>query len=53
VKKINGEIMFVCIECGKKVKLNIKEGKKIQCPHCGYRILRKERIKTPKKVPAV
>ena len=35
--------MFKCIYCGKETDIDIKATKKIQCPYCGYRVLKKTR----------
>jgi DNA-directed RNA polymerase subunit RPC12/RpoP len=42
--------MYKCINCGKEVKIELKTAKKIICPYCGYRILRKARPRVIKKV---
>ncbi len=42
--------MYKCLNCGKEVRLELKTAKKIICPYCGYRIIRKDRPKVVKKV---
>jgi len=43
--------MYKCLKCKKEIKFEgMKE--RIRCPFCGYRILYKERPKTPTKVKA-
>ncbi len=44
--------MYKCIDCGKEVKIELRTAKKVQCPYCGYRILRKVRPPIPRKVLA-
>lgn len=44
--------MYNCVSCGKEVHVELKTAKKIICPYCGYRILRKSRPTTAKKVMA-
>ena len=44
--------MLKCIDCGRTVEIDLKTARKIQCPYCGYRILRKERPPIPKRVLA-
>lgn len=44
--------MYVCIDCGKTVEIELKSARKVQCPYCGYRILRKVRPPVPKRIPA-
>ena len=44
--------MLKCIDCGRTVEIDLKTARKIQCPYCGYRILRKERPLIPKRVLA-
>ena len=41
---------YKCIDCGKEVKIDLKTAKKIICPFCGYRIIRKPRAPVVKKV---
>ena len=45
--------MYKCLNCGKEVEINLDRARKIQCPHCGYRILRKMRPKLTKRVEAL
>jgi DNA-directed RNA polymerase subunit RPC12/RpoP len=45
--------MYRCINCGKDVEIDLKTAKRIICPFCGHRILKKTRPQTPKKVLAV
>ncbi len=45
-------IMYKCLNCGREVKIELKSAKKIICPFCGYRILRKARGETVRKVSA-
>ncbi len=42
--------MYKCINCGREVKIELKTAKKVICPYCGHRILRKTRPGTIKKV---
>jgi len=42
--------MYKCLNCGREVKVELKTTKKIICPYCGHRILRKTRPKVIKKV---
>ncbi|MCK4497490.1 MAG: DNA-directed RNA polymerase subunit P [Candidatus Aenigmarchaeota archaeon] len=42
--------MYKCLNCGREVKIELKTAKKIICPYCGYRILRKTRPNVVKKV---
>ncbi|MBI4020514.1 MAG: DNA-directed RNA polymerase subunit P [Candidatus Aenigmarchaeota archaeon] len=43
-KAIKVDLAFYrCLNCGKDVKLDLRTAKKIICPFCGYRILRKTR----------
>jgi len=44
---------YVCINCGKEAELDLNTAKKIQCPFCGHRILKKPRPTIPKRVQAV
>lgn len=44
--------MYKCVNCGKEVHVELKTAKKIICPYCGYRILRKTRPNVVKKVMA-
>ena len=46
------ENMYKCLNCGKEVDIKLDRARKIQCPHCGYRILRKMRPKLTKRVEA-
>jgi DNA-directed RNA polymerase subunit RPC12/RpoP len=34
---------YKCIDCGKEVELDLRTAKKIICPFCGHRILKKAR----------
>jgi DNA-directed RNA polymerase subunit P len=45
-------MIYKCLDCGKEVDVDLKTARKIQCPFCGYRILRKPRPKIIKKVSA-
>lgn len=42
--------MYACLNCKKDVEIDINRTKKIICPFCGYRILKKKRAQTTKKV---
>ncbi len=42
--------MYACLNCKKDVEIDINRSKKIICPFCGYRILKKKRAQTTKKV---
>ena len=42
--------MYKCLNCGKEVRFELRTAKKIICPYCGYRIIRKDRPKVVKKV---
>ena len=42
--------MYACVNCRKDVEIDINRAKKIICPFCGYRILKKKRSHTTKKV---
>jgi DNA-directed RNA polymerase subunit RPC12/RpoP len=44
--------MYVCIDCGREVKVDLKTARKIQCPFCGYRILKKTRPQIVRRVEA-
>lgn len=44
--------MYVCLSCGKEVDIDLRTAKKIICPFCGYRILKKSRPVVLKKVEA-
>ena len=44
--------MYKCLNCGKRVEIDLNTAKKIICPQCGYRILQKTRPKVVKKVMA-
>lgn len=44
--------MYRCVSCGKDVELDLSSGKKVICPFCGYRIIKKTRPLTVKKVRA-
>ena len=41
---------YKCVDCGKEVEMELKTAKKIICPACGYRILKKVRPKRISKV---
>lgn len=43
---------YKCMDCGKKIKLDLKTVKKVICQYCGYRIIEKLRPKVVKKVLA-
>lgn len=45
--------MYKCMNCGREIDIELKTVKKIICPFCGYRILKKERPKIVKKVKAL
>lgn len=45
------EQTYACVNCRKEVQLDINRAKKIICPYCGYRIIKKKRAQTTKKVP--
>ena len=36
-------LMYKCVECGKEMDIDLQKTKKIICPYCGYRIIRKPR----------
>ena len=36
-------MLYKCVDCGKEVNMELKSAKKIICPSCGYRILKKVR----------
>jgi DNA-directed RNA polymerase subunit RPC12/RpoP len=44
--------MYKCLGCGKEVELDLRTAKKIICPFCGHRILKKMRPIVGKKVQA-
>jgi DNA-directed RNA polymerase subunit RPC12/RpoP len=44
--------MYKCLECGREVEIELKSAKKIICPFCGYRILKKDRPTVVKRVKA-
>jgi DNA-directed RNA polymerase subunit RPC12/RpoP len=44
--------MYKCVSCGREVKIELRTAKKIICPYCGYRILRKTRTGVANKVLA-
>ena len=46
------DIMYRCLSCGKDVELDLASGKKVICPFCGYRIMRKTRPVAINKVQA-
>lgn len=43
-------VVYKCVECGKEVDLDLSKTKKIICPYCGYRIIRKPRPAVIRKV---
>ncbi len=45
--------MYKCFNCGKEVEIDLKTAKKIICPYCGYRVLKKTRPKITKRVKAI
>lgn len=44
--------MYKCMNCGKKVTIDLKTAKKIICPYCGYRIIERVRPKVASKIAA-
>ncbi|NOX71140.1 MAG: DNA-directed RNA polymerase subunit P [Candidatus Micrarchaeota archaeon] len=44
------EETYICVGCRKDVRIDINRIKKIICPFCGYRILKKKRAAITKKV---
>jgi len=44
--------MYICLNCGREVDIDLRTTKKIICPFCGYRILKKPRSNIMKKVEA-
>ncbi|MBU2520384.1 MAG: DNA-directed RNA polymerase subunit P [Nanoarchaeota archaeon] len=44
--------MYKCQSCTKDVKIEFSTNQKIQCPFCGFRIIRKTRPPIIKKVLA-
>jgi len=44
--------MYKCLSCGKEVELDLRVSKKVICPFCGYRILKKNRPLVANKVRA-
>ena len=44
--------MYKCLECGREVEVDLGSTKKIICPFCGYRIVRKDRPTVVKRVHA-
>lgn len=42
--------MYKCINCRREVKIELRTVKKIICPYCGHRILRKTRPNIIRKV---
>ncbi len=44
--------VYKCLSCGRQVDIELKKAKKIMCPYCGYRILKKNRPSVVKRVPA-
>ena len=47
-----GDIMYKCQNCNKLIEIEISSDKKIQCPYCGFRIIKKIRPPVTKKVLA-
>jgi DNA-directed RNA polymerase subunit RPC12/RpoP len=45
--------MYTCVNCGKAVETDLKTAKKVICPFCGYRVIKKSRPPVIKKVRAV
>ena len=45
--------MYRCFNCGKDVEIDLRTAKKIICPFCGYRILKKKRPVMAKRINAV
>ncbi len=43
-------MIYKCVDCGKEVNIELKSAKKIICPSCGYRILKKVRPNKSTKV---
>lgn len=48
-----GDEMYKCLNCGKKMNIDLKTAKKIICPYCGYKIVEKVRPRIVKKVPTI
>ncbi len=44
--------MYKCLSCGREVEVDLSVSKKVICPFCGYRILKKTRPVVVKKVKA-
>lgn len=44
--------MYTCLDCGREVEIDLRTAKKVICPFCGYRILKKTRSTVIKKVHA-
>jgi DNA-directed RNA polymerase subunit RPC12/RpoP len=44
--------VYRCLGCGREVEIDLGTSKKVICPFCGYRILRKTRATVIKKVQA-
>jgi DNA-directed RNA polymerase subunit RPC12/RpoP len=44
--------MYKCLSCGRDVEIDINISKKVICPFCGYRIIKKTRPVVVKKVQA-
>ena len=44
--------MYKCLSCGKTVEIDLNTCKKVICPFCGYRILKKTRPTIIKKIRA-
>ena len=42
--------MYKCLSCGREVEVDLNIAKKVICPFCGYRILKKTRPVSIKKV---
>lgn len=42
--------MYKCTGCGKEVQIDLSTARKIQCPFCGYRILKKERAPITRRI---
>ncbi|MFH1445242.1 MAG: DNA-directed RNA polymerase subunit P [Nanoarchaeota archaeon] len=44
--------MYKCQNCGREIDIDLSSDKKIQCPFCGFRIIKKMRPPVIKKVLA-
>ncbi len=44
--------MYKCLGCGRKIEIDLRTTKKVICPFCGYRIIKKTRSAVIKKVQA-